>query len=133
MDNGVALSVGAKEPALVTQYEVNRAYPGAVPAGMKSLGPRIALGGEGVRARFRGIRISRDLYYTERGEYGIEGPFALGPDEFFLLGDNSADSLDGRDWGPVRRGELLGRPLAVVWPPARWRWLSRRGTAPPIR
>ena len=37
----------------------------------------------------------------------------LGPDEFFLLGEQAGDSADSRQFGPVRRHELLGpvRPL----------------------
>ncbi|WP_218080897.1 S26 family signal peptidase [Anthocerotibacter panamensis] len=32
----------------------------------------------------------------------------LGPDEFWLQGDNEAASIDSRYFGPIRRGELLG-------------------------
>ena len=32
----------------------------------------------------------------------------LGPDEFFLLGEQAGDSADSRQFGPVRRHELLG-------------------------
>lgn len=46
------------------------------------------------------------------------------PDEaVFLLGDDSKDSWDSRYFGGVPRERLQGRALAVVWPPARWRWL----------
>ena len=27
-------------------------------------------------------------------------------------------------FGPVRAAEMVGRPVAVVWPPGRWRGLS---------
>lgn len=37
----------------------------------------------------------------------------LGPEEYFVLGDNGAVSLDSRLWGPVSRRLLFGRPLGV--------------------
>lgn len=44
-------------------------------------------------------------------------------DAVFLLGDDSKDSWDSRYFGGVPRERLQGRALAVVWPPARWRWV----------
>jgi signal peptidase I len=37
------------------------------------------------------------------------------PDSFFVMGDNRANSLDGRYWGLVHRSNLIGRPLFVYW------------------
>ena len=34
----------------------------------------------------------------------------------FLLGDNRSNSVDSRDYGPVRAGGLLGRVVTRVWP-----------------
>lgn len=51
----------------------------------------------------------------------------LGPDEYFMLGDNSENSLDSRYWGPVPRGNIVGRACFVWWPFSR-RWgLADRG------
>lgn len=50
--------------------------------------------------------------------------FAMGPGQFFVLGDNSAHSKDGRLWGMehiehyVKRDLLTGRALYVYWPHA---------------
>ena len=44
------------------------------------------------------------------------GPLALGPDEYFLMGDNRESSLDSRWLGPVRRDAVTGKPLFVVFP-----------------
>jgi signal peptidase I len=40
---------------------------------------------------------------------------------FFAMGDNSANSLDGRSWGFVPRENIVGTPLLVFWPLSR-RW-----------
>ncbi len=49
---------------------------------------------------------------------GIE--FKLGPGQFFMLGDNSAESKDSRLWDErryyVSRDLLVGRALFVYWP-----------------
>lgn len=90
---------------------------------------RLAISGDG--AELLSLRLARDLHYTEAGTFGTSEPVRLGPSEVFLLGDNSAESVDGREWGPVTLGEILGRPAAVVWPPGRTRILN--ATAPPAQ
>lgn len=91
------------------------------------------------------IRILRDIYYIAAREhspsisdYADPFPipreitdfirsrprrntveFVLKPDQFFMLGDNSARSKDGRLWGPehwVNRDLLIGQALLVYWP-----------------
>ncbi len=56
--------------------------------------------------------------------YGVrpEPEFARVPDDhYFLLGDNSRNSRDGRQFGWVPREHILGRVFAVWWPVNRWR------------
>jgi signal peptidase I len=43
----------------------------------------------------------------------------LGPDEYFVLGDNSSASLDSRHFGPIRRDSIIGRVNWIYWPPGR--------------
>lgn len=38
----------------------------------------------------------------------------------WLEGDNCYHSIDSNDFGPVSTGLLLGRCVAVIWPPSRW-------------
>ena len=40
-----------------------------------------------------------------------------GPDEYFVLGDNPADSRDSRAFGPVPAERIIGRVWCRVWPP----------------
>jgi signal peptidase I len=85
-------------------------------------------------ARVGDLRILRDIFYIASGsqaamigrepaELALE--FPLGPDQFFVLGDNSSASKDGRAWGTpeepihhVDRRLLIGRALVVFWPHA---------------
>jgi signal peptidase I len=44
----------------------------------------------------------------------------LAADEYFALGDNSAASLDSREWGSVPERMILGKAVVVYWPWYRW-------------
>jgi signal peptidase I len=59
-------------------------------------------------------------------------PLTLGADEYFVLGDNSAVSLDGRYWdnpapghqsGALPRDHIVGKVTTVYWPLGRWKRL----------
>jgi len=82
----------------------------------KTFGHRVSFGGAAGQADFQNIRVWRDFHYTDRGIHSIGEPVRLGPNELFVLGDNSPDSRDGRDWGPISTADILGRPVWVVWP-----------------
>jgi signal peptidase I len=71
------------------------------------------------------LKVYRDVHYTSvlagvpRRPFGVDSPYRLGPDEFFVLGDNSPVSNDSRFWkaSPVVPGELfLGKPFLVHLP-----------------
>lgn len=43
--------------------------------------------------------------------------FVLGEDQYFVLGDNRAASFDSRSWGPITRGDIIGKARFRFWPP----------------
>ena len=80
------------------------------------------------------LRVLRDGFYIGAVGVGRRGEireravlsFPLEADQFFVLGDNSAASKDGRLWSDVYhvdRRLLIGRAVAIFWPhmmPAAW-------------
>jgi signal peptidase I len=98
--------------------------------------PEAAIFGAG-KLTLAHVALYRDIYYTGDGQSprtarAVEGsPFRLNEDEFFVLGDNSPNSEDGRWWhgpdmasrgweppraGVVPRHYLVGKALFVYWP-----------------
>jgi len=56
--------------------------------------------------------------------YGIlpDDEYSVVPEgHYLMLGDNTANSVDGRVWGWVPRDNIVGRAFAVWWPPENWR------------
>ncbi len=85
----------------------------------------IALGVRGGNLEVADLRVFRDVYYTSslantpRHSQAALGEVRLGPDEYFVLGDNSPVSNDSRFWseGPVVRGSMfVGKPFLVHLP-----------------
>lgn len=88
------------------------------------------------------VALRRDLYWTpidRPGRYARaahpHAPCILGPDHYFVCGDNSPASEDGRMWlsvdpwvarqidptvGVVARPLLIGKAFFVYWPSAEW-------------
>lgn len=42
----------------------------------------------------------------------------LGPDEYFVCGDNRPYSSDSRAWGAITKTDIVGRVFFRYWPPA---------------
>ncbi len=44
------------------------------------------------------------------------GPLTLGPDQYFVMGDNRPNSRDSRSFGPVVLNQIIGRVILRYWP-----------------
>jgi signal peptidase I len=97
---------------------------------MDGLAGGVRVGASGGPVALGYLRLDRDVYYTnerfritDEPGYATEGhPLPLQPDEFFVLGDNSPNSLDCRLWAldrpVVPRRNLVGKAFFVYWPAA---------------
>ena len=117
-DRRVLVAVDGK--LLFEPYDYDRRRPGPnvgeIPIGIGVDGGDLTIGE---------LRIFRDVHYTgtlantPRQGHALRAPVPLGPDEYFVLGDNSPVSNDSRFWaaGPVVPGSmLLGKPFLVHLP-----------------
>jgi len=58
--------------------------------------------------------------YVDRGTYATGGePIKVPENCFFVLGDNSENSMDSRYWGFVPNENLVGKVFVIHWPPSR--------------
>ncbi len=99
--------------------------------------PTVLIYGSG-RLKLSHSAIFRDIHYTTQAlsrrdhpcRAGQDNPLVLDIDEFFVLGDNSPASSDGRWWGSPGKGNggkryrpgivprdyLVGKAIVVYWP-----------------
>jgi signal peptidase I len=92
------------------------------------------LGARGVEVRITNFRLFRDIHYTGAGKHGTRAPVELGAGQYFVLGDNSANSDDSRFWSdrdgrplPVDEASLVGKPFLVHMPGRVVRWQAFGG------
>jgi len=52
---------------------------------------------------------------------GPDNAITAPPGAYLMMGDNSPQSWDGREWGWVPAENIRGRALLVAFPPGRWR------------
>ncbi len=136
VDNRVVL-VSPPDKYTISADEARRlATAGRAPA-------EISIAASDLRAAFSHVRVDRDIYYTQAqtpshqpGHATMGHPLKLRDDAYFVCGDNSPNSLDGRCWeegmlgghlrekyqkgeydlGTVPANQLLGRAFLVYWP-----------------
>jgi len=75
----------------------------------------------------RDVRLWRDIFYTSdprQQNFAVGKSFTLGDDEHFMMGDNSPNSFDSRNWGVVKKSNLIGEAFFVFWPIPRWRLIN---------
>jgi signal peptidase I len=51
--------------------------------------------------------------------WSLQEPYKVPAGSYFVMGDNRTDSGDSREFGPIKRGQFVGRAFAKYWPPGR--------------
>lgn len=106
--------------------DFSRLWEGPRPALPEATGSYLKLVVESGSVILSRLEVRRDIHYTrDHGEarFAISSPLSVLDGNIFVLGDNSAESEDGRRWGDLHPDRIVGRPVFVLWPPAR---LGRR-------
>ena len=64
----------------------------------------------------------QDIQYPHMDYIDMEGqPYKVPENHIFVIGDNSANSYDSRDFGAIPLSDVIGKAYKIYWP------LSRRG------
>ena len=63
-----------------------------------------------------GARVHEDYARSCDDEICNLAEFTIPAGGFFVMGDNRGDSSDSRFWGPVPRGQIIGRVFGSYWP-----------------
>jgi signal peptidase I len=88
----------------------------------------IGLPGEKVQIRLirgsgyvfiNGRMLDEPYIQHERRDVGPEKTYRVPQNDYFMMGDNRAQSCDSRVWGPVPRSNLIGPVFMTYWPPNR--------------
>ncbi len=57
-----------------------------------------------------------DERYVRPSSISHDGHVTLGPDEYFVVGDNRGFSFDSRSWGPLAASNIVGLVRFRLWP-----------------
>jgi signal peptidase I len=86
----------------------------------------IGLPGETVEIRDQQVYVDGGLlnesYINELNSTsgGSNSQVMLGPNQYYVMGDNRNHSRDSRFFGPVSRSAIIGEALVRYWPPQDW-------------
>jgi signal peptidase I len=89
----------------------------------------IGLPGETIDVRAGRVYVDgqplEEPYVLQLGRYS--GSYKVGPDEYFVLGDNRPNSDDSHNWGQLRREDIVGKAWISYWPPDQWGMVPHHG------
>ena len=81
--------------------------------------PRIFARISSARDGWKGYQLAEPHPEYERAMRSPQDEIVLGPDEYFVVGDNTTMSADSRYWGPLKRANIIGRATRIWWPVGR--------------
>jgi signal peptidase I len=113
--NTAAYHIGAVHRGDIIAFEHDRPAPSVY---LKRV---VGLPGESVEIRRGAVYIDGALLpepYVRYRDERSTAPVTVAPGSYYVLGDNRANSDDSRDWGLVPAGEIIGRAVIAIWPPA---------------
>ena len=67
------------------------------------------------RVHIDGVAID-EPYLSETSSMPDEGPFEVGEEQVFVMGDNREFSFDSRRFGPIPQEDLVGEAFLTIWP-----------------
>jgi signal peptidase I len=130
-----------KAGEVVVYTAIDDVYDGIYSEGMTFLCKRIiAVGGETVQVTDDQIKVngekrvfdipmvsekplqdSAPIDYVADGnnpyfKYGVNEPYYVPEGHYFVLGDNSRDSVDSRYCGAILKEDIIGRVVRIYWP-----------------
>ena len=83
----------------------------------------IGLPGETVEVKGNRVIVNgaalTEPYIAQPNAYSME-PRRVGPNEYFVLGDNRNNSSDSHNWGTIPLSALDGKAWITYWPPENW-------------
>ncbi|NES99395.1 MAG: signal peptidase I [Sphaerospermopsis sp. SIO1G1] len=62
------------------------------------------------------VQTSVDVCRSQTTTPFLSKPETIPPDSYLVLGDNRGSSYDGRCWGLVPKGNIIGRAIVRFWP-----------------
>lgn len=107
-------------PAVSQHFQKGNYLPIKIIEGQRELIKRVVgLPGETIKIRRGNVYINGKLLKeapsTNRDNSNF-GPLKIGPDSYFVLGDNRSSSYDSRAWGTLPRANIAGIVFIRVWP-----------------
>jgi signal peptidase I len=66
-----------------------------------------------------GRKLDEPYIHPDRRDTRGPETFTVPQGQYFMMGDNRAQSCDSREWGSVPRENLIGKVFATYWPPNR--------------
>lgn len=84
----------------------------------KAVSRPVQFGAVQANVTIRNFKLYRDVHLRNDATYGTHKAYKLAPDQYFVLGDNSNNSKDSREWAipGVPEKDFLGKPFLIHQP-----------------